>query len=81
MTDERRTSLTEQELDALVEQIKAPIQNLEGLEAELVMAHSYFEVVTSCAIFDGLTTPEEVLHRISGSFMAFIEANPMPPTH
>lgn len=69
---------TEKELDAIVEQIKAPVKHLEGLYAELTMAHAYFEVATTMAVFEGRGTKEQIKQHILDSLEAFLKANPIP---
>lgn len=70
--------LNEEQLDAIVEEIKKPITDLDSLLAELTMAHAYFEVVTTLAIHEGITDSAQIKQRILESYDAFREANPIP---
>lgn len=73
--------MKDSEIDELVESIKEPLRDLDEVYAELVMAHSYFEVVCTIAIYQGKGTAEEIRQRILSSLEAFLEANPFPHIH
>lgn len=72
--------MNDKELDAIVTKIKEPVLDLDELIAELLMAHAYFEVVVTIALYQGKGTENEIRNRILGSLDAFFESNPLPTT-
>lgn len=72
--------MTDAEIEAVVEQIKAPLKTLTGSKAEMVMMLAFFDVcVTMCSV-RGITTAEGIKEHIAGAFDAYLIVKPLPET-
>lgn len=72
---------TEEELDAIVEEMKKPIRELEVGVARLLMAHLGFEALMQAAVERGITDLEGMKEHLCGAFDAFWKENQPEPYH
>jgi len=70
---------SDDELDAIVELIKAPIKNLQMWEAEMLLATVYFRAAIMSRIVMGEHDEDIIRRHINESFTAYLSSNPIPP--
>lgn len=66
---------TADELDAIVEEMKKPIMNLEAGLAQTLMTHVGFEGIVTQCLARGINKYDDILEFINGAFEAFWSQN------
>lgn len=73
--------MDEEEIDKIVEQIKAPIMALEGIDAEMVMLHAAFTVMDTVEWGQNGRTRADIRKILLGAYDAYSQSNPLPQRH